>query len=129
MKIMEDRPPEWVHKLIEVLGTNMVGQDSVHCRVWQHEQSVFDESDPEWHVEVSPTLHEADGDAFLREYNVHLTPILEALKEPDVEADPEAISIFGKFDGHPVHVVVWTQPTDLEDDLFLVNNLPTSLAN
>lgn len=110
MPAIEDvPPPEWLQKLMEIVGKSMAGEDPVHCQVWHHDD------DPAWHIEVSPSLHEEAGELYLREYHVHLTPIIAALEEPDVIAEPESVSIIGKYENYPVHIIVCLQPEEDEE--------------
>ncbi len=101
--------PGWISKLMESVGTHVSGEDPVHCQVWQHDD------EEAWHVEFSPSLHEQDGEVFLRDFHVHVSPILAMLESPDVIADPEGVSITGSYEGHPVHIVLRTQPEDDEE--------------
>jgi hypothetical protein len=110
MSVMSDTlMPEWISKLMATVGPHVVGDDLIHCQVWQHDD------EEAWHMEFSPSLYEQDGEVLLRDFHVHVSPILALLEAPDVIADPEGLSITGTYERHPIHIVLRTQPEDDEE--------------
>ena len=116
MPVDDATAPEWVSKFMETLAGHLAGEDPVHFQMWKH-----DDEDV-WHVEVSPSLFEDAGEVYLREYHVHLTPILALITTPDVIADPDGLSITGTFEDKKIHVVIRTQPEEPDDDAFEVGS-------
>ncbi len=107
----EEQQPDWMRRLMMgVVCPHVVGQDPVHCQVWRHDDGVA------WHIQVEPTLFEENEEMFIRGYHVHLTPILVALQEVDAMLDTDAMSIYAKFEGHPIHILIRLQPEDEDEE-------------
>lgn len=104
----DDNPPSWVLQLVKNMSVNITSEDPIQWHAHFHE----DEGEEIWHIEVSPTLYKESDGVWLRNYHVHVSPILKLIKQSDIIADPDLISIYGKYKTHSVHVMLVLQPDE-----------------
>jgi hypothetical protein len=111
-------PPPWVPKLIERLVPCFQAEDPIRVQAWRHK------TEDVWHVDLTPTPVEEDGDLYVRGFNVHITDLVRLLTKVDIRADLSGISIKGNFRRHAVHIVIHLGEEDDDEDTDLPKITP-----